>query len=261
LPEILNVSHEEMADETAPAVGDGEELFAGQIELGLAELVSEVQRRNQSLQASLAAWGAAGERYPQAVALDDPTFTTMFAPASFSSSTIQSSYIVGVGQKFPWAGKRDLRGQVAQWNAVAASLDYNEAQLRLAEAARLAYYEYYNVFRLLAVNDAGLSAVRAFRDTAKSKFEASQVTQQDLLQADVELAELEQRRVEIEQARQVVTARINLLLHREPQLALPLPPERLDVPSDRKAPRPGGYCGAASCRTERLVPHVQRVLS
>jgi outer membrane protein TolC len=230
--EILNVNHEEMADETAPAVGDGEELFAGQIELGLAELVSEVQRRNQSLQASLAAWGAASERYPQAVALDDPTFTTMFAPASFSSSTIQSSYIVGVGQKFPWAGKRNLRGEVAQWNAVAASLDYGDAQLRLAEAARLAYYEYYNVFRLLAVNDAGLSAVRAFRDTAKSKFEASQVTQQDLLQADVELAKLEQRRVEIEQARQVATARINLLLHREPQLALPLPPERLEVPSD-----------------------------
>jgi outer membrane protein TolC len=63
---------------------------------------------------------------------------------------------------------------------VAASLDYNEAQLRLAAAARLAFYDYYNVFRQLAVNDAGLAAVNAFRDTAKSKFEANLVTQQDV---------------------------------------------------------------------------------
>jgi outer membrane protein TolC len=231
-PDILSVNHEEMADEVAPAVGDGEELFAGQIELGLSDLLTEVQRRNQSLQAVLAAWGAASERAPQVVALDDPTFTTMFAPASFSSSTIQSSYIVGVAQKFPLAGKRALRGQVAEWNAVAASLDYNEAQLRLTEAARLAYYEYYNVFRQLEVNDSGLAAVRSFRDTAKSKFKEGQVTEQDLLQADVELAQLEQRRVELDQARQVATARINLLLHREPQLALPLPPQRLDVTGD-----------------------------
>src|SRR5258708_28594170 len=82
-PEISTVDYEEMADDLAPAVGSGEELFAGQIELGLAELVSEVQRRNQSLQAVLAAWGAPSERYPQVGALDGPTFTTQCHPAAF----------------------------------------------------------------------------------------------------------------------------------------------------------------------------------
>ncbi len=228
-PDIVTVEHTETVDGPPAEATDGEELFAGQIELALPELLIEVERRNPSLQAALAAWGAAGERAPQVLALDDPTLTTMFAPASFSSPTIQSSYIVGVGQKIPWAGKRELRGHVALWNAVAASLDYDEVRLRLAEAARLAYYDYYNVFRQLEVNDAGLAAVRSFRETAKSKFEASQVTEQDLLQADVELAQLEQRRVELDRARQVATARINLLLHREPQLALPLPPQRIEV--------------------------------
>jgi cobalt-zinc-cadmium efflux system outer membrane protein len=230
--DIVTVDHTEMSDGPPSGATDGQELFAGDIELALPELLIEVERRNPSLQAALAAWGAAGERAPQVLALDDPTLTTMFAPASFSSSTIQSSYIVGVGQKIPWAGKRELRGHVALWNAVAASLDYDEVRLRLAEAARLAYYDYYNVFRQLEVNDAGLAAVRAFRETAKSKFEASQVTEQDLLQADVELAQLEQRRIILEQARQVATARINLLLHREPQLALPLPPQRIEVAGD-----------------------------
>ncbi len=227
--DIKTVNHEELVDALSSLTGEGEGLFLGQGELALSALVSEVQQRNPSLKAVLATWGAAAERSPQVVALDDPMFQSMFAPASFSSSTIQSSYIVGVTQKIPWAGKRALRGQVAEWNAVAASLDYQEVQLRLAEAARLAYYDYYSVFRQIELNDAGLSAVQAFRDTAKSKFEANQVPEQDLLQADVELARLEQRRVEIEQAQQVAIARINTLLHREPQLHLPPPPNRIDV--------------------------------
>ena len=229
--DIVNVSHSEMTVGPAPPAEttDDDALFAGQIELSLPELMVEVERRNPSLAAALAAWGAAGEKAPQAIALDDPTLTSMFAPASFASPTIQSSYIVGVGQKFPWAGKRELRTHVALWNAVAASLDYDEVRLRLAEAARIAFYDYYSVFRQVEVNDAALAAVRSFRETAKSKFEANQVTEQDLLQADVELAQLEQRRVELDQFRQVATARINRLLHREPQLALPIPPQRLDV--------------------------------
>src|SRR5262249_16058926 len=193
--DIRPVNYEELVETlSAPAVSDDDPPFGEEV-LSLPLLVAQVQQRNQSLQAALAAWGAAAQKYPEVVAFDDPTLQTMFAPASFGPySGVQASYIIGVGQKFPWAGKRELRGDVAQWNAVAASLDYNEAQIRLAEAARLAFYDYYNVFRQAEVNDAGLAAVQAFRDTAKSKFEANLVTQQDVLQADVELAQLEQRR-------------------------------------------------------------------
>lgn len=229
---IEAVNHEELVDTLSLSTTHGDDLFSGRTELALPLLLSEVAQRNPSLKAALAAWGAAAERSPQAVALDDPILQSMFAPVSFSSPTIQSSYIVGVGQKIPWAGKRELRGQVAQWNAVAASLDHDDVHLRLAEAARLAYYDYYNVFRQMELNTASLAAVSSFRDTADSKFKANQVTQQDVLQADVELAKLEQRRLEIEQARQVATARINTLLHRDPALALPPPPPELDLANE-----------------------------
>ncbi|HEY2249934.1 MAG TPA: TolC family protein [Planctomycetaceae bacterium] len=211
-----------------PTAGTDADLFSGQLELDLPELERAVQRRNPSLKAALAAWGVAAEKFPQAVALDDPMLQTMLAPGTLASnSSTQASYILGIGQKIPWSGKRRLRGQVAQWNAVAASLDHDEVQLRLTEAARIAYYEYYNVFRLIDLNDANLQALQSFRETAESKFEANLVPQQDVLQADVELAKLEQRRVEIEQQRVVASARINTLLHREPQVSLPPPPRQL----------------------------------
>lgn len=232
-PAILLASHDEPAQPPAANAQDGGELFAGQVELSLPQLIREVEARNPTLQVALAAWGAAAEKAPQASALDDPMLQTMAAPGTFASnSSTQSSYIIGVGQKLPWFGKRALRGQAAEWGGVAASLDHSAVQLKLMEAARLAFYDYYYVFRQLELNDANLEKVQQYHDTARSKFEASQVPQQDWLQAKVELARIQQERVEIEQAQKIAAARINLLLHREQGLPLPPPPRQLETPAE-----------------------------
>ena len=76
-----------------PRADDG--LFAGRSELVLAELVALVEARNASLEAMTYAWRAATQRYPQAIALDDPVFMGMMAPASFNSSTVSSAYHAG----------------------------------------------------------------------------------------------------------------------------------------------------------------------
>ena len=56
-----------------------------------------------------------------------------------------------------------------------------------------------------------------------------------ILQADVELAQLEQRKIELDQEREIAIARINTLLHRRPDHPLPPPPQALaqvaDVPT------------------------------
>lgn len=228
--EITPVHYEEQGADLARSSANGEGVFVGQTELSLPLLVSEVQRRNPSLQAAQAAWAAAAQRYPQVVALDDPVFQSMVAPGSFSSdSSVQASYFVGIAQKVPWSGKRALRGQAAQAAAMAASLDSQDVQLRLTEAARLAFFEYYLVRRDLELNAANVDAVERFHATAKVKFESNQVTQQDVLQADVEIGILKSRRIELDQNEKIAVARINTLLHREPQLSLPPPPQQLEV--------------------------------
>lgn len=228
---IASVSHDEpIAANDRGTATDANDPFSGQSELSLDQFVAEVHRRNPSLQASLAAWSAAAERYPQVVALDDPMFQTMMAPASFaSSSNVQSSYSVGVAQKFPWPGKLALRGQMAQAEANAVSLDSREVQLRLTEATRVAFFDYYLVFRDLELNATNVDAVRTFRETANVKYESSLVTQQDVLQADVEIAKLESRRIELRQNQRVAVARINTLLHRVPDHRLPPPPTALAI--------------------------------
>ena len=230
LPNVSPASFSLLGDDSPAPISDVDDPFAGRDELPLDELIAAVKARNPSLLAAMAAWNAAANKYPQAVALDDPMFQSMYAPNSWSgSSNVQGSYYFGIAQKIPWSGKRDLRGNQANWEAAAASFDAGEVQLRITEASRLAFFDYYLNQRERELNAASREALRGFRDVARAKYEANQVTQQDVLQADVELAQFEQQQIELHQEQIIATARINTLLHRRPDHPLPAPPRTLTV--------------------------------
>ncbi|WP_197453827.1 TolC family protein [Caulifigura coniformis] len=192
-------------------------------------MVSEVLRRNPTRQAAIAAWQATSQRYPQEIALDDPMFETIIGPRGLASDQVNGAYMVGVSQKLPWTGKRALRGESALWEQTAAQWDVADVELRLTEAAKLAFYEYYLATRKLEVRHDSEQRLKAYRETALSKYETAQVTQQDVLQTDVELAQLERRRIELQREQQIAAAKINTLLHRPPETALPPAPMRLDA--------------------------------
>jgi outer membrane protein TolC len=203
------------------------------IELSLFQLVEEVESRNPSLQAMVAAWQAAAQRFPQVVSLEDPTFMAMAAPASFESDQVEGAYALQLNQKVPWFGKRAARGRQAQAEANAAYSDVQDNRLQLAEATQAAFFDYYLARHHLNLNRQNLDIIKQFHATAQSKYQTNQGTQQDVLQADVELANQERRRIEIERMDRVAIARINTLLRREPFAVLPPPPTELPAPSTK----------------------------
>jgi outer membrane protein, heavy metal efflux system len=212
----------------APGHLMADSLIAGDA-LVLDELIEGVLARNQSLSAMVAAWQSAAQRYPQVVSLDDPMFNLSLAPASFGSSEVSSGsgYVAGGSQKLPWFGKRFWRGQQARAEANAAYMDVGDARLQLVQATQSAYFEYYLAARQVQLNGENAHILRAFRDDARKRYEANLVTQQDVLQADVELAMLERRQIELDRNRKVAVARINTLLHRAPDDPLAPPPGEL----------------------------------
>jgi outer membrane protein TolC len=228
---VATASYESPLSSDGLVTSDIDDPFAGHSELSLTLLVAEVQRRNPSLQAAVAAWASAGRAIPTGRrSRRSDVRVDVRAGGSFpSSSNVQSSYFLGIAQKVPWSGKLALRGQIAQAASNAASFDSQEVQLRLAEATRLAYFDYYLVYRELEINSATTDDFRQFRDTADEKYKSNLVTQQDVLQAEVELAKLESRLIELEQNERVTVARINTLLHRVPNHPLPAPPAAIDV--------------------------------
>jgi outer membrane protein TolC len=201
--------------------------FAGQQELASDQLVAEVLRRNPSLEAMAFAWQAAAARYPQAVSLEDPMVMLAMGPGTFGDPTHDVAWMIEGSQKIPWHGKRQLRGEQAQAEALASRMELGDAELRLVESTKQAFLEYYLVRRDLELNVEGLRLTQEFREIADAHYRNSLVTQQDLLQADLELNDLRRRTLELERMDRTAVARINTLLNRPPEAHVPPPPKAL----------------------------------
>ena len=227
---VQTVAHEADQAISVPVSIDSDDLFAGADELSLGHLIAAVQARNPSMQAAQAAWSAAAERYPQAIALDDPMLQSMFAPASFASNTTsQSSYYIGMAQRAcPGMANENCAGQLATMGSSGRLVGRRRSEnSRLAVTARVAFFDFYLVDRELDLNQRNVELMQDFRAAAKAKYESNQVSEQDLSAADLELAKLQQMRLELEQSQRTTMARINTLLHRRPDYPLPAPPAQL----------------------------------
>ncbi len=198
-------------------------------ELVVDAVVVEVLARNPTLVQMEAAQQAAAARYPQVTSLDDPMLGLMQAPGSIGRNDVDFGGRIEVSQKYPWCGKRQLRGQVALAEASAAGQDVDDLRLQLIERARNAFYEYYLTHRALAVNEEGLQLLRELHKNAETRYKTGQVPQQDLLQAEVEIGRQREQRTTLERMRKVAVARINTLLHSPPDVPLPPPPTQLSL--------------------------------
>jgi len=202
--------------------------------LALEPFIAEVLVRNPNVDIALANWRATAARYPQVISLDDPMLDTMMAPASLGSNVVSSAYVIQGRQKVPWSGKRQLRGAIVQHEAHAAMHEVDDARLHLTQLAKQAYYEYFVVVRLQELNKLNRQTLQQFHDNALQRYQANLVSQQDVLLADVELAELERRDLELTRMAQVAVARINTLLLLPP--VGPVPPPPAEVPGTERLP-------------------------
>ncbi len=141
-------------------------------------------------------------------------------------------------------------------------------KLELAQTTRQAFYEYYLLSRELELNQQRVLLLEEFRHSARVKYENNLVTEQDVLQADVELAEIGRRRLELERMYRVAVARINTLLRRNPDDLVPAAPARLGDVADpppvlllremAMAQRPDLAALRARVRTEEVAVNLAR---
>lgn len=201
-------------------------------------LVAEVLARNPSLAAAREALAAAAERPAQASALPDPTVSYALAPLSIASGDVDFGQRLAVEQMLPYPGKRRLRGAAAGAEAEAAGEELAALGLDLAFETALLFDDWYLVHRALEISAAHRELVAEILEVATGRYAAGLVPQQDPLQAEVELAHVLHDRVMLESRRDVVAARLNALLHRDPSAPLAPPPASLPSPARLPSPSP-----------------------
>jgi len=210
------------------------EALTGDAVLSRHLLVSSVLERNPGLDAARAAWQAALARYPQDIALADPSFGYGVRPRSLSSSEVDPAQDFELSQFFPFPGKRGLRGDMALASADAAGEGVAAERVRLAALASEIFDAYWLADRALETNAQHQALIEQFRQAALARYASGIGPQQDALAAETELAMLQHAAIEIGADRRISVERLNLLLHRSAELALPPPPRTLDAPPARE---------------------------
>lgn len=219
-------------------------LFASDSVLEPSHLVQEVLARNRSLEAARQAWRAALAAYPQATALEDPTVRYEIAPQSIGSNDVPLGHQIELRQMFPFPGKRGLAGQKAVADAEVAFADFETMRLEMATAAAKLVFAYYRIDRALQLNQSHLEFLKEIQGIAVSHYTTGHSSQEEPLEAEVEMNHLEHRNIELERERFIVVDEINALLHREPNAPLPPAPRQLSMPDSLAANVPSAYAPA-----------------
>lgn len=210
---------------------EGASLFASDPYLERAALVRAVLARNPNLHAARYAWRAAIARYPQVTALDDPMLGIGISPRSIDSNAVDPAPQIDLSQKLPFPGKLRLRGQAALAEAEAMAQDHAAVELRLATMASLLFDDYYLASRALEINAEHIALLEEFQRIATARYETGEASQQDPIQAEVELTHALHRDLVLGTNRRITIEQINALLHRGMGAALPPAPPRMAIPA------------------------------
>lgn len=182
--------------------------------LTVEALVDRVLAQNAGLAAAEAAAEAAAYRIDPAGSLEDPMLSFGAAPRSADRN-------VDLSQRLPWPGTLSAREAAARHAASAADWSTDAARLTLEAAAKQAYAEWYFAARGIEINRDVQALLDQLIATAEARYAAGRALQQDVLQAEVERAQLETEALRLHRERSAAQARINALLNRTPDQPLP----------------------------------------
>ncbi|MBZ5654235.1 MAG: TolC family protein [Acidobacteriia bacterium] len=188
------------------------------VPLTLAELEAAALANNAEIRASARQVAIAEARKGSAGALEDPSFmyrgwgTPLAKPWDLN----QTQHMFMFSQNLLGGGKRQLRASLAD-SAVEATKAQVEAKKRdvLAQVRR-SFYELLRNQDELRFHDEQVVLARQGLESARIKYVVGKVPQQDMLKAQIALTRLVEHLVMVQQDGDLVRARLNTLLGRDP---------------------------------------------
>ena len=185
--------------------------------LTLASLQDEVLKANQEIEAARLEWEMAKEEIPQADSLEDPIFTlTQWAlPSLFQLGDAEERWY-GISQGLPFPGKRSLRSQIAAKGAEAAEQEYWWKRREVVHRVKAAYYKFFLINKSSQIYLEHQALLKTFSEIATKKYALGQVSQNDLLKANLEQTKLQMALLVFEREKVAIRAEINALRNRPP---------------------------------------------
>ena len=200
----------------------------------LAEYARYAESHSPKLKQALARYKAALAKVDPARAWVDPRLTYGYFARPVETRTGPQEMRFSATQTFPWKGKLDLKGRIAQQEATVEGQRYEAARRSLIFEVKAAYYDYYFLQRAIAVTEENLRLLAHLEEVGRARYRSGTGEHAPVLKAQVELGRLEDQLRSLRQQRRPATARLNAALGRTATApvavpdSLPMPASDLD---------------------------------
>jgi outer membrane protein TolC len=193
----------------------------------LQELLAEAVRNNPEIRAARNEREAAQHRVSPAGALDDPMLEAGVINAPLASQTFRredmTMKMLGLSQKFPYPGKRDLRQDVAAKDAESVAYAYQETVNRVLRDVKTAYFELAFVAESTQLVEKNKRVLEQFLKISESRYAVGQGNQADVLKAQTQLSRMADELIKLGRERRAIEAELILALGRGPETGAPVP--------------------------------------
>lgn len=200
----------------------------------LDALVAEALERNPEIQAARRERDAARNRVTPAGALDDPMVEAGVLNFPTESRAIgredMTMKMIGLSQRFPFPGKRDLRRDVAAKDAESVEHGFRETVNRVLRELKLAYYDLTQVVETERLTERNRTTLEQLLQVVESRYAVGQSSQADALKAQTQLTKMLDELLRLARERVMAQAEIGRLLAQHSELRPPL--AALSVPAD-----------------------------
>jgi len=177
-------------------------------ELNLPDLLIYAQDNNPALKSLYFKWLSAKETISQVSYLPDPRLSYSYFIEPIQTKTGPQEQKVGLSQTFPWFGKLSLKEKIASSGAESVYQDYIIMQFGIIEEIRSKFYEYSFLHDAITINQEHIDLLKMIESTATTKFTTGYISQNDLLQIQIELERIEDQKQELENLRPAISANI-----------------------------------------------------
>jgi len=193
----------------------------------LQELVAEAMRNSPEIRAASNERLASQHRVSPAGALDDPMLEAGVLNAPWSGFRLNredmTMKMLGLSQKFPFPGKRDLRQGVAEKDAESVAHAYQETVNRVVRDVKTAYFDLAFATESARLVEKNRQVLEQFLKISESRYSVGQGAQADVLKAQTQLSKMTEELIKLARERSVIEAELTRALGRRPGFGAPVP--------------------------------------
>lgn len=179
----------------------------------LSLLLKEAAERNPDVIAARRESDAAASRVEPAAALDDPMLEAGLINVPAQSFSLRredmTMKVIGISQRLPYPGKRDLRREAARKEAEASAVGADEVLNRVRRDVKAAYLDLWLADESLRLTESNLGVLEQFLSIAESRYRVGQSSQADVFKAQTQVSRMQEERLKLGRERPALEAELN----------------------------------------------------